>query len=99
MRTRNFRDRAGEKCENNRSKVMRNFKTRVGAASFYVVVFTTTLFTVITMSFIRLMVYETTRTINNDLSNSAYDSALAGVEDAKIALLKYQSCINAGKTS
>ena len=75
---------------------MRNFRTKAGAASFYVVVFTTMLFTIITMSFIRLMVYETTRTMNNDLSNSAYDSALAGVEDAKIALLKYQSCVNMG---
>ena len=75
------------------------FKTRRGAASFYVVAFTTLLFAVLTISFIRLMIYETNRTMNSDLSNSAYDSALAGVEDAKVALLKYHDCLNKGYTA
>ena len=82
-------------CETERGK----FRTRRGAASFYVVAFTTLLFAVLAISFIRLMVYETNRTMNSDLSNSAYDSALAGVEDAKVALLKYHDCLNKGYTA
>ncbi len=73
--------------------------TRRGAASLYVVVFTTILLGIITLSFIRVMLSEARRTSNNDLSQSAYDSALAGIEDAKVALLKYHDCISQGKTA
>lgn len=65
-----------------------------GAASLYVVIFTTLLLGVITMSFIRIMLSESIQTSNNDLSQSAYDSALAGIEDAKVALLKYHECLS-----
>lgn len=72
--------------------------TRTGAASIYVVIFTTILLGIITVSFLRLMISGSKRTSNNDLSQSAYDSALAGIEDAKIAFLQYRDCLGKGKT-
>jgi len=69
-------------------------KTKRGAASIYIVIFTTTLLGVIALSFVRIMISEALRTTNYNLSQSAYNSALAGVEDAKIALLRYQNCVN-----
>lgn len=67
-----------------------------GAASLYVVIFTTLLLGIITLGFIRIMLSESRQTSDYDLSQSAYDAALAGVEDAKVALLLYQQCIAAG---
>lgn len=69
-------------------------KTKRGAASIYIVIFTTTLLGIIALSFVRLMLSEALRTTNYNLSQSAYNSALAGIEDAKIALLRYQNCLN-----
>ncbi len=65
-----------------------------GAASIYVVVFATILFSVITLSFIRIILSETSQSSNDDLSQSAYDSALAGVEDAKTAINQYYHCLS-----
>ena len=70
--------------------------TRKGVASIYVVIFATILFGVITLSFIRIILSESSQSGNDDLSQSAYDSALAGVEDAKIAVNKYYQCISQG---
>lgn len=72
---------------------------RNGAAAIYIVIFTTILLSVITVSFIRIMTSDTMNTVNDDLSVSAYDSALAGVEDAKIALVKYHNCIDQNSTT
>ena len=69
-------------------------KTKRGAASIYIVIFTTTLLGIIALSFVRIMLSEALRTTNYNLSQSAYNSSLAGIEDAKIALLRYQNCIN-----
>ena len=71
-------------------------KIRTGAASFYIVAFSTLFLTIIALGFATIVISEVNRTINNDLSQSAYDSALAGVEDAKVAILNYQSCLNQG---
>ena len=70
--------------------------TRDGAASIFIVIFTTILLSIITLSFVRIMISESNLTINYNLSQSAYDSALAGIEDAKVALLKYHECISKG---
>ena len=69
-----------------------NKKFKSGATSIYVVVIATLLFSVITVSFIRIIVNEANRTTSDELAQSAYDSALAGVEDAKVALKKYYEC-------
>ena len=71
-------------------------KNREGAAAIYIVIFTTMLFSIIALSFVRIMVSEANQTVNYSLSQSAYNSAQAGIEDAKIALLKYQNCISTG---
>ena len=69
-----------------------NNKFKKGATSIYVVVIGTLLFSVITVSFIRIILNETNKTTNDELAQAAYDSALAGVEDAKTALKRYYEC-------
>lgn len=64
-----------------------------GAASFYIVAFSTLILLIIATSFAAVIISEITRTSNADLSQSAYDSALAGVEDAKLAYYNYNACI------
>ena len=73
-------------------------KFRKGAASFYIVAFSTLILVVIAMSFAAVIISEVTRTSNDDLAQSAYDSALAGIEDAKLAYYNYQSCIETKAT-
>lgn len=65
-------------------------KTKKGVAAIYVVVFTTMLIGIITLSFLRIMLSESGRTLNDTLSDSAYNAALAGVEDAKYVISQYE---------
>ncbi len=74
-------------------------KFKEGAASFYVVAFSTLVLVIIAASFAAIILSEMTRTENDDLSQSAYDSALAGIEDAKLAFYNYQSCKEQGISS
>lgn len=67
-------------------------KTKKGVTSLYVVVFATILFGVITLGFIRLIVSESSQSRDTELSQSAYDAAMAGVEDAKVATSQYYKC-------
>ncbi|MDO4747036.1 MAG: hypothetical protein Q4A70_01685, partial [Candidatus Saccharibacteria bacterium] len=67
-------------------------------ASFYVVAFSTLILVIIAASFAAIIISEITRTSNDDLAQSAYDSALAGVEDAKLAFYNYQNCLAQGAT-
>ncbi len=73
-------------------------KFRDGAASFYVVAFSTLILVVVATSFATAIVAEITRTANDDLSQSAYDAALAGIEDAKLAYMNYRNCVRNGET-
>lgn len=68
-----------------------NSKER-GAVSIFIVVFTALLVTIVTASFVQIMMRNQQQASNNDLSQSAYDSAMAGVEDAKRALVKLKQC-------
>lgn len=69
-----------------------------GVASFYVVAFSTLILVIVAASFAAIIISEINRTANDDLSQSAYDSALAGVEDAKLAFANYTSCLERGES-
>jgi Tfp pilus assembly protein PilX len=62
-----------------------------GATALIIVMFSVLLFITITVAFMKLMADEQSRTNDNELSQGAYDSALAGVEDGKRVL---SSCLS-----
>ena len=74
-------------------------KFRKGATSFYIVAFSTLILLIVATSFAAIIISEIERTSNDDLSQSAYDSALAGVEDAKLAFYNYQNCVEQGSSA
>ena len=71
-------------------------KFKKGAASFYIVAFSTLILVIVAASFASVIISVVTRTSNDDLSQSAYDSSLAGVEDAKLAYINYAKCVASG---
>lgn len=74
--------------------VLRKFER--GVTSLVLVMFSTLLLITMTVGFMQLMVSEQTRSNDNELSQGAYDSAMAGVEDGKRALA---ACQSAGPSS
>ncbi len=71
---------------------MKSMNKQRGAVSIFIVMFTALLVTIVTASFVQIMLRNQQQASNNDLSQSAYDSALAGVEDAKRALVALKAC-------
>lgn len=71
-------------------------KTRKGATSMIVIIFFTLLAGILVLSFVGVMLSNITQSTNYDLSQSAYDAALAGIEDAKVMLLEYNNCMARG---
>jgi Tfp pilus assembly protein PilX len=61
-----------------------------GVASIFIVIFFTLLISLIVLSFVQIVNQDQRQSVNADLSSSAYDSAQAGVEDAKRGLEQYR---------
>lgn len=76
--------------------IIRQKKSRYdkGGVSIFIVVFTALLVTIVTASFVQIVVRNQQSATYNDLSQSAYDAAMAGVEDAKRALVRLRNCQN-----
>lgn len=75
----------------------KKIKFKKGAASFYMVAIATLVLVIIATSFAAVIIAEIARTSNDDLAQSAYDAAMAGVEDARLAYYNYKSCLGGNK--
>lgn len=87
---------AAKKVDTKNPDEKKRFLTRKGVASLYIVIFATILFGVVTLSFMRIILSEAEQGSDDDLSRSAYDAAIAGVEDAKTAVNRYYNCLSSG---
>lgn len=70
-----------------------------GGVSLFIVIFTTIVITIIVVGFTKFIIHNQQQTMQNDLSDRAYDSAMAGVEDAKRLLIAYTKECASGSTA
>jgi len=67
-----------------------------GAASIYIVIFTTLILSVVGGGFIRIVLRDTLDASQVDATQAARDAAEIGLEYAKMAINRYQKCLNEG---
>ena len=69
---------------------MTNREFKKGGVSIFIVIMVSILVSIMSASFLRIMLRDQEQASRLDLSQSAYDSAQAGVEDAKRFLRIYK---------
>jgi Tfp pilus assembly protein PilX len=67
-----------------------------GAVAIFIVIFFALLLSVITLGFVRLTNQDQEQALITDLSQSAFDAAESGVEDAKRAIVQYRKVCSGG---
>lgn len=69
----------------------RIFRDQRGVVSIFIVLFAAIFMTIITVSFLSVMTHDQRQATTSNLTQNAYDSAMAGVEDAKRAIARCQN--------
>ena len=89
-------NKASSRAARQKPSVQLAARPEQGFVSLFTVIFFMLLITIITVGFLRIMQAEQQQSIDNDLNASAQAAAQSGVEDAKRAILLYNSPSTAG---